>query len=198
MDCWKGRKGIFKRLVNKMAKKMNILVVEDTQVHIEEALRSLAEHNVAVARTYGEANESLEDSRYRVSYGQEGIDVVLTDLYMSFSERPMYEERNGEWEEGTTLQLRPFGFPIVMQSLAQEIPYIALATSLTHHHGPMHLSVDALRNMGYDHGKNIRKSRVLIASKYVKTIRNQEISKDYVGMLDYLINNGGWESSKYR
>ena len=64
-----------------MKEKLEILVVEDTQKHIESAKETLRDHNATIVSTYMGAIESLRNS---VTNGNI-YDVLMTDLFIPWN-----------------------------------------------------------------------------------------------------------------
>ncbi len=93
-------------------KSLNILLVEDTQAHIDSALEQLAGHKVTV-------KSSLADIGFSYLFGEAQYDAVLTDGFV-----PGYDRtRNTEFH----------GPGIMLASIAQQVPYVGLLSAESHH-----------------------------------------------------------------
>jgi len=133
---------------------MNILVVEDNQKHIDSAKVTLADHRVAIVRSFTEAmallklrhdknlEKSLRDeymaagysyneadmrARFQCGVPTKAFDVVLTDMLL------------------TPLEQVPYGLIIALQAARNGARFVAMVSDQYHHNRTM---LRALDNLG--------------------------------------------------
>ena len=66
-------------------KALNLLVVEDSQKHIDAAKRQLEGHNIEIVTDYRSAVDFLNAAQ--------PVDAMFTDLFIPFSQEPEYVNR---------------------------------------------------------------------------------------------------------
>lgn len=113
-------------------KRLEVLVVEDTEKHIERAKKLQEICNVTVVSTYQKGVTEISSKQY---------DVVLTDLFMPwylFQKYPL--ESDDQMDEVRTPQA--LGYPLAMIALAAGVQYVGIVTDANHHKGAMAASTD--------------------------------------------------------
>jgi CheY-like chemotaxis protein len=131
------------------AKKLEILVVDDSDVHRNAASILLADHNPTIVDSFDSANDVLVgkyDWETRTTYKKE-FNVVLTDL--------LFPQGRGAMQgyEGLMLKNEPmaFGFPLVLIAARQGVKHIAIVTDMNHHQHPMAYTFDFFKKMSEKH-----------------------------------------------
>jgi len=134
-------------------KKLEILVVEDNELHREAAKQLLTDHNVAIAEDFVGA---LKLMGHKINEDCEVVekkyDVVLTDMMF-----PM----GGEYPdlvnmvEDTSVRYRgqPLGYAMVLFAAKQDVPYAAVLTDMDHHHSPISATFDLFYDHSNKHGR---------------------------------------------
>lgn len=141
---------------------MKILVVEDTELHVQSAREQFTEHSLDIAWAYEAAQDRLLHAQY---------DVVLTDMMMP---------KGGEAVMGAKgmryiFDLLAYGFPIVLLAAKKNVPYIGLVTDVNHHDHPLSACVDLLSSAYWD-GKT--------SSESLFTINNSRVGIFHAPFLD--------------
>ncbi len=128
---------------------MRILVIDDTQKHLDSALQTLGEHEVVTCSTYDEA-ENLVDI-----YSKEKWDAVLCDLLMPAGSR-------AQGGPGTKFvgQEMPVGWALALMAVRSNVRFIAVVTDMNHHHHPASAMLDHTN----DHIFKVDESRVLMTN----------------------------------
>lgn len=142
-------------------KKLNVLVIDDLQRNIDEALLQLKNHEVTVCTTFLEASRILAGADSPSRYNESAIlpfDAVLTDLLMPTSPIGVSEPvQDWEKEEDVIARetpgviekfgpLMPYGLIIVLTCIRRNIP-VALLSNGGHHNHPMNWAIDLI---GYE------------------------------------------------
>ena len=117
--------------------KLRILVVEDKAIHQESARKTLAGHDVTIAKTFDEAIE-LIDQRGNFPY-----EVVLTDMMMPMSKKKLAP---GIFNPG---ELVPYGFVVALKAALRGAKFVAMITDTNHHRGAMSAALDLLGRPEY-------------------------------------------------
>mgnify|MGYP001580843567 CR=1 FL=1 len=115
-----------------MIAKLDILVIEDTEKHRESASEQLKEHDLSLAKNYGEGEKLLIEGR--------PYNVLLTDLMMPKGNR----ETMGPEGIKYVFDLLPFGFPLAFLAAKKGIPYIGVVTDINHHNHPISAAIDPI------------------------------------------------------
>ncbi len=111
--------------------KLEILVVENTLKHQVAARKMLEKHNIRIVDTFDSAIDYLSGKN------KEKYDVLLTDLFYTQGEGRMVSNHvSGEL---------PFGFPLALIALKEEIPFIGIVTDMNHHQHPLAYTFDFLK-----------------------------------------------------
>ena len=110
-------------------KKMEILVVEDTEKHQEAARVLLKEYSTDIVSTFDEAMALLAGAG--AIEKEKEYDVVLTDLFYTQGQGRMQSNRSLANEQ------MPFGFPLALIAVSRKVPYIGIVTDANHHDHPM-------------------------------------------------------------
>lgn len=120
-----------------MEKKLEVLVVEDTQEHIENA-KKLREKGYAVdvVVNYRGAIRAIKEKKY---------DVVLTDLFFPWAQGADYPlDSNNEEQCRDAITPQALGYPLAMVAIAAGVPYVGIVTDTNHHTGVMAATTDQL------------------------------------------------------
>jgi len=115
---------------------LNILVAEDTIQHQDSARELLSGHNLDIVGTYKEAIKLLGDN-------ERFYNVVLTDLFLPWSQTPEYPIHNKP-DEAT--EPRAVGYPLAMFALGRGVPNVGIVSMANHHDGAMAATTDDLGN----------------------------------------------------
>lgn len=117
-------------------KKLEILVIEDKEVHQESARFLLKDYKVTIVGNYDEAMDLLVGGYQKE---KQQYDVVLSDL--------MIPQGRGDMQTDKSLasETMPFGFPIALIAAKQGVPYVAVVTDMNHHEHPLAYTFDFLK-----------------------------------------------------
>jgi CheY-like chemotaxis protein len=113
---------------------MKVLVIDDTQVHLDAALQTLAEHDVTICLSHEEATKLIH-GRGNDPYW----DAVLCDLLMPAG--PMAQGGEGLKFVG---QEMPVGWALAIGAAVNGAKFVAVATDMNHHHHPASAMLDNL------------------------------------------------------
>ncbi len=120
-----------------MEKKLEVLVVEDTKEHIDNALKLREEgYTVDVVVNYRGAISAIKKKNY---------DVVLTDLFFPWAEGADYPLTPGDKKDREdAITPQALGYPLAMVAIAAGVPYVGIVTDANHHNGVMAATTDQL------------------------------------------------------
>lgn len=146
---------------------MKILVIDDTQMHLDSALETLKGHEVVTCSSHDEACELL-DPNYERNKRQQKVtdyvwkehitweaaykmfpepeqspywDAVLCDLMM-----PAGSYAQGEKGRKYVGQEMPVGWSLALTAVTNGAKYVAVVTDLNHHHHPASAMLDSLNH----------------------------------------------------
>ena len=111
--------------------KLDILVIEDTEKHQENARDQFKDHNLTLAKNYEEGKRFLETTSYQ---------VLLTDLMMPKGGRDMMGSEGIKY----IFDLLPFGFPLAFLAAKMKVLYIGVVTDVNHHDHPISAAIDPI------------------------------------------------------
>lgn len=159
---------------------MKILVIDDTQVHLDAARQTLVGHDVTYCATHKQAYDQLavqyDRERQKVlseQYKAKGMnwndawekayaesmlpywDVVLTDLLM-----PAGSMAQGDEGQKYVGQEMAVGWALALQAAKDGAKYVAVVTDTNHHHHPASAMLDAFNR----HFFTIDGARVLMTN----------------------------------
>lgn len=109
---------------------MDILVIEDKEMHQQSARETLKGHEVTIVGSYDDARELLE-----VKFD---FDVVLTDMNMPMSKKTLEREAFKPNEQV------PYGFVLALMAAHGGAKFVAMVTDTNHHQGAMSAALDNL------------------------------------------------------
>jgi len=132
---------------------MEILVIEDTEMHMQSAREQLSGHNLEIVSAYEAAEISLQHNQYN---------VVLTDLMMPKGGNSVMSPKGMRY----IFDLLPYGFPLILLAAKKNVPYIGLVTDVNHHDHPMSACIDPLSS-AYWNEKNSPSSLLRINNSRV-------------------------------
>lgn len=152
---------------NYKEKIMRILVIDDTQKHLDSALQTLGEHEVITCSTYDEAEDLLTDYDYAKDCLKNKWDVVFCDLLMPAGSRAQGQGKIFVGQE------MPVGWALALLAARNNIGLIAVVTDMNHHHHPASAMLDHTN----DHIFKIDGSKVLMTNNSGRVgIRGTECS----------------------
>ncbi|MSR86184.1 response regulator transcription factor [Candidatus Woesearchaeota archaeon] len=122
---------------------MKILVIEDTELHVEAAAEQLVDHTLSFASSYEEGVQYLDGKKF---------DVVLTDLLMAKGGNSVMGAQGMKY----IFDLLPYGFPLIFLAAKKRVPYIGLVTDVNHHDHPMSACIDPLSSAYWSDGDSQR------------------------------------------
>lgn len=132
---------------------MRILVVDDTQRHLDAAMQQLSgpDTEVVTLRTYSEAFKRLASTRWdteKKGYvpNEEKFDVVLTDLLMP-AERGIAQDAR---YAGLDF---PVGLMLMVRAVQAGVTLIAVVSARNHHMHPAADAMDFISSDGWHDGK---------------------------------------------
>lgn len=162
---------------------MKILVIDDTQVHLDAAIQQLSEgHDLTVCSSHEEADKLLQtryakkwrdcaannerqgmsrDAAYKAASLEEKEseipywDAVLTDLLMPAGS--MAQGKEGEEYVG---QEMPVGWSLALRAAKMGAKYVAVVTDMDHHHHPASAMLDWING----HVFSIDSARMLLTN----------------------------------
>ena len=112
--------------------RLDILVIEDTEKHVDSAREQFKEHKLVLARSYEEGRSALESGYH--------YNVLLTDLMMPKGGREIMGPEGMKY----IFDLLPFGFPLAFLAAKIQIPYIGIVTDVNHHDHPISAAIDPI------------------------------------------------------
>lgn len=143
---------------------MKILVIDDTQKHLDAALQSLINHDVTTCSSHDEALKLLEEkydnekkAGLRKKYEESGMDLmdaigkakeesvlpywdaVLCDLLM-----PAGRDAQGEGRRFVGQEM-PLGWSLALTAAMRGTKYVAVATDMNHHAHPASAMLDRIK-----------------------------------------------------
>lgn len=121
---------------------LNILVIEDTPLHLISAEQQFTERSnyvLTIAKNYEQGKKILASK-------DKLFDVLLTDLMMP---KGGYETMGPKGME-YVFDLMPYGFSLAFLGAKQNIPYIGIVTDVNHHDHPMSACIDNLSSAYWD------------------------------------------------
>jgi len=131
---------------------MKILVIDDTQKHLDSAVKTLEGHDVTLCTSYDEALELLEPKKETPYW-----DAVLCDLLMPAG-------RDAQGSDKYVGQEMPVGWSLALVAAMRGTKYVAVASDMNHHDHPGSAMLDRLD--GYKgHIFNIDGATVLMTNK---------------------------------
>ena len=110
---------------------MKILIIEDTEIHMQSAREQFGSHELEVVSSYEQGEFALQ---------KVGFDVVLTDLMMPKGGDAIMGPKGMRY----IFDLLPYGFPLLLLATKKSTPYIGLVTDVNHHDHPMSACIDPL------------------------------------------------------
>lgn len=119
---------------------MRILVIEDSEKHVESAKMTLSSHELTIIGSFDE---------FRKAFGGENIietppfDVVLTDMNMPMGKRNPYGS-NYDREKAES-----YGLIIALKAAMAGIKFVALLTDANHHNDGMSSALGDLHGAYY-------------------------------------------------
>lgn len=123
--------------MSEMTDKLDILVVEDTPIHLEAARHLLKDYNLRTVSDFDSAIDLIAGGSYQEKPKMH-FDAVLTDLYYTQGRGAMQSDRTST--PANTQQ--PYGFPLAMIAAKCGIPLIGILTDLNHHHNTFAYAFD--------------------------------------------------------
>ena len=121
---------------------LDILVVEDKELHQNAARELLKDHLVKIVGNFSDAIGLL-------SYGIEGddrmlkpYDVLLTDLFFP------YGQNNVLTDQRLSNEPSPLGYPLALHAGNKDVPYIFILSEMNHHDGSLAAAADCFKNVG--------------------------------------------------
>lgn len=121
-------------------RKLNILVVEDTERHIMAAKHYLKSHSLKFAETFQEAWNHLASRK--------NFDVLLTDLFFPYGVKG--SSHDDCWDE------LPLGYAISLYVARRDVPRIAILTDCNHHSNSVASTFDAFRGGDFRGERNVQ------------------------------------------
>jgi len=112
--------------------RLDILLVEDTEKHQDNAREQFKDHKLVLARNYEEGKSALESGYH--------YNVLLTDLMMPKGGRQTMGSEGMKY----IFDLLPFGFPLAFLAAKIKIPYIGIVTDVNHHDHPISAAIDPI------------------------------------------------------
>jgi len=125
---------------------MKILVIDDTQKHLDSAIQTLEGHDVTTCATYDEAAKLVNAG---------GWDVVLSDLLMPAGKRSQGEGMKYVGQE------MPVGWSLALEAVQAGAKYVAVVTDMNHHSHPASAMLDSISGTIFD----INGSKVLMTNR---------------------------------
>jgi len=122
-------------------KTVNILVIEDTEKHLQSAKEQFIDYTVTLSENYEDGKKFLETDSY---------DVLLTDLLMPKGNM----ETMGQEGMKYIFDLLPFGFPLALLAAKKGIKYIGIVTDVNHHDHPMSAAIDPISGAYWSRSDN--------------------------------------------
>ena len=110
---------------------MKILIIEDTEMHMQSARDQFMDHTLEIVPAYEAAEICLQQNTY---------DVVLSDLMMPQGGNNVMGPKGMRY----IFDLLPYGFPLILLAAKKNSSYIALVTHVNHHDHPMSACIDPL------------------------------------------------------
>lgn len=122
---------------------MKILVIDDTQKHLDAAIQTLIGHDVTICNNYDEAVDLVRD---------DGWDAILCDLLM-----PAGERSQGERGEKFIGQEMPVGWALALMAahMHHGAKYIAVFSDINHHDHPASAMLDYMQKPFEINGKRV-------------------------------------------
>jgi CheY-like chemotaxis protein len=133
---------------------MRILIIEDTQKHIEAAQKLLADHELTICKTFHEAERVLAGAENGFQYREDAefpFDVVLTDLHLPLSLKGLVENpvigttKTGESIKKPAVEVYgsqiPYGVVIALAAMRRGVP-VAIVSDGSHHSHPINWALD--------------------------------------------------------
>lgn len=166
---------------------MKILLVEDTQRHIDAAKSQLSEHELTIVTGFDQAREELGlrcmDTPRHDNYGLEVLpfDVLLTDVMLPKGGSECMGPEGQELAEQQGPM--PYGPIIALHAIQRGIKRVGILTDGNHHSDPFIFAFDNLK------GFQIADVRVVCSNEYVilgSSIR--ELIKDWAKLLEMVVN----------
>lgn len=143
---------------------MKVLVIDDTQKHLDSAVKTLEGHDVTLCSSYDEALELLNprcwDEKLKTYKTRDYWDAVLCDLLM-----PVGEHTHGQSVHKCVGQEMPFGLTLALTAARCGAKYVLMLTDASHHHNPASAMLDSLGNShGEPHIFNIDGAKVAMTN----------------------------------
>lgn len=160
---------------------MKILVIDDTQKHLDSAVKTLEGHDVTLCSSYDEALKLLEEKAVdtRLPYW----DAVLCDLLM-----PAGKDAMGAKGDQYIGQEMPVGWSLALVAARRGARYVGVLSDTNHHDHPASAMLDRLDDEHWEpHIFNIDGASVLMTN-WVEYADNEKRDKHWGKLLDRLIN----------
>ncbi len=179
---------------------MKILVIDDTQAHLDAATQTLSDHEVVLCSSYDEALKLLEQKRdeekferlykeyagnYRKATDESLLpywDAVLCDLLM-----PAGKDAQGDKGYQFIGKEMPVGWSLALVAASRGAKYVAVVSDTGHHDHPASAMLDRINN----HIFNIDDARVLLTNRirYAGIVGTESVCPRCNGTLKVALKN---------
>ncbi len=139
-----------------MQNKLNILLVEDTEVHREAAKQQLSQHNLIICANYAE----FADEAKKMVLENRTVDVILTDCLMPAQNVQALAYKRDTWEG----QEVSFGPSVLLFAIKQNIKHAGLLMLNNHHDHPIAASFDVVNFRNHKEPFQCGQTRLLITT----------------------------------